>query len=61
MNNKFLKNWSSCLLILFALITLSACGDDDGPAFVFDRNGNCSAASVTPLSQKEFNQQVVGS
>ena len=61
MNDKFLKNWSSCLLILFALITLSACGDDDGPAFVFDRNGNCTAASVTPLSQKEFNQQVVGS
>ena len=61
MNNKNLTKWSSCLLILFALITLSACGDDDSPAFVFDRNGNCTAASVTSLSQKDFNLQVVGS
>ena len=49
-------------LLLLTLLSLAACGDDDhGPSFLFDKNGNCTAASVTPLSQKEFNQQVVGS
>ena len=61
MNNNLLRNWNCCLLTLFALITLSACGGDDGPAFLFDRNGGCMAASPVPLSQKNFNQQVVGS
>ncbi len=61
MNNNPLMTWSKSLLLLFTLVVMTACGDDDGPAFMFDRYGNCTATSVTPLSQKDFNLQVVGS
>ena len=60
-NNNPLMTWSKGLLLLLTLFVMTACGDDDVPAFVFDRYGNCTATSVTPLSQKDFNLQVVGS
>lgn len=40
---------------------LSSCSDDDGWTFQFDENGECYAPSVSPISQAEFEEKVVGS
>lgn len=39
---------------------LSSCSDDDGWTFRFDENGECYAPSVSPISQAEFEEKVVG-
>lgn len=41
-------------------VGLSSCSDDDGWTFRFDENGECYAPSVSPISQAEFEEKVVG-
>lgn len=49
-----------CLAVILCL-GLSSCSDDDGWTFQFDGNGECYAPSVSPISQAEFEEKVVGS
>lgn len=52
--------WRALFVLLLGLLGCSACSDDDGPAFLFDNQGECYAASVNALSKEDFARQVVG-
>lgn len=59
LKRKKVSGWL-CLAVILCL-GLSSCSDDDGWTFQFDENGECYAPSVSPISQAEFEEKVVGS
>lgn len=58
LKSKKVSGWL-CLAVVLCL-GLSSCSDDDGWTFQFDGNGECYAPSVSPITQTEFEEKVVG-